>query len=156
MQVGRLWCALADFYVRQGLFERARDVYQEGLESVVTVRDFGLVFTALTHFEEALVEAQIADAGDDDDEGGGGGVADGDDGAGFLLEDDGADVELRLERLEWLLARRPLLLSSVMLRQNPHNVQVRSMSAGWRRTGLIWTKSEVLRREWRAGVAQAR
>ena len=47
------------------------------------------------------------------------------DGADFLLTDDGGDIDLRLERLEWLLAQRPVLLSSVMLRQNPHNVQVR-------------------------------
>ena len=61
-------CALADFYIRQGMFERARDVYQEGVEAVTTVRDFTLVFEALTKFEQALVEAQIEDAGDDEDE----------------------------------------------------------------------------------------
>ena len=35
---------------------------------------------------------------------------------------DGGDVDLRLARLEHLMERRPLLLSSVLLRQNPHNV----------------------------------
>lgn len=125
MQVGRLWCALADFYIRQGLFERARDVYQEGVEAVVTVRDFSLVFEALTKFEQALVEAQIEEAGEEEAME----VDDGPDGANFLLVDDGVDIELRLERLEWLLARRPLLLSSVMLRQNPHAVQVGPHSA---------------------------
>lgn len=54
-----------------------------------------------------------ADAASDDE----------DDGADFLLKDDGVDIDLRLERYEWLLAQRPILLSSVMLRQNPHNVQ---------------------------------
>ena len=52
-------CALADFYIRQGLFERARDIYQEGVEAVTTVRDFSMVFEALTKFEHALVEAQV-------------------------------------------------------------------------------------------------
>ena len=33
------------------------------------------------------------------------------------------DVELRLARLERLMSRRPLLLSSVLLRQNPHAVR---------------------------------
>lgn len=122
MQVGRLWCALSDFYVRQGLFERARDVYQEGIESVVTVRDFGIVFTALTNFEQALVQAQVDAQGDEIDAV----MAPDDDGADFLLKDDGGDVDLRLDRLDWLLARRPLLLNSVMLRQNPHNVQARA------------------------------
>ena len=47
-EVGRLWTSLADYYIRRGLFESARDVYEEGLTSVVTVRDFSLVFDALT------------------------------------------------------------------------------------------------------------
>lgn len=38
-----------------------------------------------------------------------------------LLPDD-IDLELRLARFEQLIARRPLLLNSVLLRQNPHNV----------------------------------
>lgn len=35
---------------------------------------------------------------------------------------DDIDLELRLARFEQLIARRPLLLNSVLLRQNPHNV----------------------------------
>jgi hypothetical protein len=34
MQVGRLWTSLADFFIRQALFEKARDVYEEGLTTV--------------------------------------------------------------------------------------------------------------------------
>ncbi len=67
-QVGRLWTSLADYYIRLSLFERARDVYEEGLGSVTTVRDFGLVFDALTHFEESLLAAKLAYDEDDDDE----------------------------------------------------------------------------------------
>jgi len=43
-------------------------------------------------------------------------------GVDFLLKDDGNDVDLRLARLEYHMERRPELVSSVMLRQNPHNV----------------------------------
>lgn len=32
------------------------------------------------------------------------------------------DLELRLARFEQLIGRRPLLLNSVLLRQNPHHV----------------------------------
>ena len=32
-------------------------------------------------------------------------------------------LEMRLARLEYLMDRRPLLVNSVLLRQNPHNVQ---------------------------------
>jgi hypothetical protein len=34
LQVGRLWTSLADFFIRQALFEKARDVYEEGLTTV--------------------------------------------------------------------------------------------------------------------------
>lgn len=43
-------------------------------------------------------------------------------GADFLLTDNGDDTDLRLARLEDLAIRRPALLNAVMLRQNPHNV----------------------------------
>jgi pre-mRNA-splicing factor SYF1 len=42
-----LWTALADFHIRRAAFEVARDVYEEGLAAVATVRDFGLIFDAL-------------------------------------------------------------------------------------------------------------
>lgn len=68
-EVGRLWCALAEYYVRQGAFEKvrersgaarscaacardhcsrlqARDVYEEAITEVVTVRDFATVYDA--------------------------------------------------------------------------------------------------------------
>lgn len=32
--MGRLWTSLADFFIRQALFEKARDVYEEGLTTV--------------------------------------------------------------------------------------------------------------------------
>lgn len=35
---------------------------------------------------------------------------------------DDVDLELRLARFEQLISRRPLLLNSVLLRQNPHHV----------------------------------
>jgi pre-mRNA-splicing factor SYF1 len=39
-----------------------------------------------------------------------------------LRIDEADDVDLRISRLELLMDRRPVLLSSVLLRQNPHNV----------------------------------
>jgi pentatricopeptide repeat protein len=34
---GKLWCKLADYYIRLGQFERARDVYEEALTTCVCV-----------------------------------------------------------------------------------------------------------------------
>ena len=41
--LGQLWCSLADYYIRGGHFEKARDVYEEAIQTVMTVRDFGEV-----------------------------------------------------------------------------------------------------------------
>lgn len=60
-----MWTALADFHIRRGAFEVARDIYEEGMCSVATVRDFGLIFDALSHFEESLLAAKMAAAGKD-------------------------------------------------------------------------------------------
>ena len=94
MQVGRLWAALADYYIRQGLYEKARDVYEEGLTTVVTVRDFSLIFDTLTQFEESLLQHQLQSAADDDEPPAASeeGHSDGDD---FALKDDGVDLDLR-------------------------------------------------------------
>ena len=116
-EVGRLWTSLADFYIRRGRFEQARDVYEEGMVSVVTVRDFSVVFDAYAQFEESLLSAKLEAAAELPPP-----AEEGDNAAQFLLHDTGDDVDLRLARLEHLMHRRPELLSSCMLRQNPHNV----------------------------------
>lgn len=57
--MGRLWTSLADYYIRQGMYESARDVYEEGLTTVTTVRDFSLIFDTLTQFEETLLQHKV-------------------------------------------------------------------------------------------------
>lgn len=92
LQVGRLWAALADFYIRQGLYEKARDVYEEGLTTVITVRDFSLIFDTLTQFEESLLQHQLQNAPDDAPAPEEGAESDGED---FALKDDENDLDLR-------------------------------------------------------------
>ena len=58
-QVGLLWNSLADYYTRSSHFERARDIYEEAIQTVVTVRDFTQVFDAYAQFEESMVSAKI-------------------------------------------------------------------------------------------------
>ncbi|XP_058103136.1 uncharacterized protein LOC131246764 isoform X2 [Magnolia sinica] len=138
VEVGCLWTSLADYYIRRGLYEKARDVFEEGLITVVTVRDFSVIFDCYTMFEESATNAKMETMGDSDDE------EDGqeEDGsvdvrlglslsveklgkrilAGFWLNDDN-DLDLRLARLDHLMNRRPELVNSVLLRQNPHNVE---------------------------------
>ncbi|EDV28130.1 uncharacterized protein TRIADDRAFT_21689, partial [Trichoplax adhaerens] len=103
--VGQLWNSLADFYIRSGHFEKARDVYEEAIQTVNTVRDFGQVFDAYAQFEEGMLNAKMEATAE----------------LGPSTDDD-IDIELRLMRYEELIDRRPILLNSVLLRQNPHNV----------------------------------
>ena len=37
---GQLWNALADYHIRAGHFDMARDIFEEGSDTVTTVRDF--------------------------------------------------------------------------------------------------------------------
>mmetsp|Transcript_13419 Transcript_13419/g.21996 ORF Transcript_13419/g.21996 Transcript_13419/m.21996 type:complete len:907 (-) Transcript_13419:204-2924(-) len=120
-EVGKLWTRLVDYYIRLGQFEKARDVYEEAIHSVITVRDFTVVFDSYVKFEETVLTAKMAEAEESDSE-------DEDDDEDALkqtalnkksLEE---EVELRMSRLEYLMDQRPILLNSVVLRQNPHNV----------------------------------
>ena len=52
-EAGHLWCALADYFIRQAGFEQARDVYEEAIASVVTVRDFSMIFDAYSQVHRA-------------------------------------------------------------------------------------------------------
>ena len=106
-EAGHLWGALADYFIRQAQFEQARDVYEEGISTVMTVRDFSMLFDAYSQFEESMITAKIEAQGQ--------GQAD-------LEASEQLDLDMRLARLERLMARRGELLSSVLLRQNPHNV----------------------------------
>ncbi|KAM5572086.1 hypothetical protein ABKV19_012250 [Rosa sericea] len=141
-EVGRLWTSLPDYYIKRGLFEKARDVFEEGMQTLVTVRDFSVIFDAYAQFEESMLAIKMEALGSDEGENG----RMEDEGSeeeeedvrtnvdlsvaelgrkilhGFWLHDEN-DVDLRLARLDHLMDRRPELANSVLLRQNPHNVE---------------------------------
>lgn len=139
-EVGRLWTSLADYYIRRKLVEKARDIFEEGMTTVVTVRDFSVIFDAYSQFEESMLalkmeemsDSEVEDEGNNGEVGAEENVDEEDDRLNvaklekklreFWLNDD-KDVDLRLARLEHLMDRRPELANSVLLRQNPHNVE---------------------------------
>ncbi|EZA47443.1 Pre-mRNA-splicing factor SYF1 [Ooceraea biroi] len=84
--------------------EYARDIYEEAIQTVTTVRDFTQVFDAYAQFEELSLKKLLEEATENP------------------TEEDDIKLELRMARLENLMERRLLLLNSVLLRQNPHNV----------------------------------
>lgn len=52
------------------LFSQARDVYEEAILTVVTVRDFTQVFDSYAQFEESMIAAKMettAEMGQDED-----------------------------------------------------------------------------------------
>ncbi|KAJ3211454.1 pre-mRNA-splicing factor syf1 [Entophlyctis luteolus] len=112
-QVGRLWNSLARWNVARGKFEIARDVYEEAISKVLTVRDFTMVFDAYAEFEESVISARMEEIKE---------LEDRDDISAEDRADLEADADMRLARLEKLMERRPFLVNDVLLRQNPHNV----------------------------------
>lgn len=50
------------------MYEKARDVYEEGMTTVTTVRDFSLIFDTLTQFEESLLTHKMQQAAEDGEE----------------------------------------------------------------------------------------
>ncbi|KAL9142370.1 hypothetical protein ABFS82_14G165300 [Erythranthe guttata] len=130
-EVGWLWTSLADYYIRRRLFEKARDIFEEGMATVITVRDFSVVFDAYSQFEESVLSKKMETLGVIEDEVN---EKEKEDDERLDIEKlkktidsfwftDDNDVDLRLARLEYLMDRRPELANSVLLRQNPHNVE---------------------------------
>ena len=104
-QVGRLWNTLARYWILLGNFEKARDVYEESLACVMTVRDFTQVFDAYAEFEESVITHMMQRAGRDE-----------------TNKDFDLMLDLRITRFENLMDRRPFLVNDVFLRQNPNSV----------------------------------
>ena len=127
-QRGKLWCGLATYWIRKGSFERARDVYEEGITTVMTVRDFTLVFDSYAEFEESIIGALMELASTRADK-------------GAVDEAADFDLDIRMMRFEQLMDRRPFLLNDVLLRQNPNNVNE------WEKRVALWgdNKQEVVK-----------
>ncbi|CBF90179.1 hypothetical protein AN0111.2 [Aspergillus nidulans FGSC A4] len=123
-QRGKLWAGLATYWITKGNFEKARDVFEEGITTVMTVRDFTLIFDSYVEFEESIIGSLMeaaavrADNGKADEE------------ADF-------DLDLRMLRFEQLMDRRPFLVNDVLLRQNPNNV------IEWEKRVALWGDNNV-------------
>ncbi|KAJ5527226.1 hypothetical protein N7451_003818 [Penicillium sp. IBT 35674x] len=108
-QRGKLWAGLATYWITKGNFEKARDVFEEGITTVMTVRDFTLIFDSYVEFEESIIGNLMEAAAVRSEK-------------GKLDEDADFDLDSRMLRFEQLMDRRPFLVNDVLLRQNPNNV----------------------------------
>ena len=126
-QRGKLWAGLATYWIARGNFEKARDVFEEGTTTVITVRDFTIIFDSYAEFEESIIGTLMDAAAVRSDE-------------GKLNEDADFDLDIRMMRFEQLMDRRPFLVNDVLLRQNPNNVNE------WEKRVGLWgdNKSEIV------------
>lgn len=126
-QRGKLWSGLATYWITRGNFERARDIFEEGVTTVMTVRDFTLVFDSYAEFEESIIGTLMEAAAARSDK-------------GKVNEDADFDLDIRMMRFEQLMDRRPFLVNDVLLRQNPNNV------TEWEKRVALWgeNKNEVV------------
>ncbi len=108
-QRGKLWAGLATYWITKGNFEKARDVFEEGITTVMTVRDFTIIFDSYAEFEESIIGSLMDTAAMRSDK-------------GKVDEDADFDLDIRMMRFEQLMDRRPFLVNDVLLRQNPNNV----------------------------------
>ncbi|MCJ1250464.1 pre-mRNA-splicing factor syf1 [Trapelia coarctata] len=126
-QRGKLWSGLATYWITKGNFERARDIFEEGITTVMTVRDFTLVFDSYAEFEESIIGTLMEAATLRSDN-------------ATVDEDAGFDLDIRMMRFEQLMDRRPFLVNDVLLRQTPNNV------VEWEKRVALWgdNKKEIV------------
>ena len=122
-QRGKLWAGLATYWITKGNFERARDIFEEGITTVMTVRDFTLVFDSYAEFEESIIGTLMDAAAARSDK-------------GKVDEDADFDLDIRMMRFEQLMDRRPFLVNDVLLRQNPNNV------GEWEKRVALWGENK--------------
>ena len=126
-QRGKLWIGLATYWITKGDFERARDIFEEGITSVMTVRDFTIVFDSYAEFEESIISSFMDLAAVRSDK-------------GQINKDADFDLDIRMLRFEQLMDRRLFLVNDVLLRQNPNNV------SEWEKRIALWgdNKQEIV------------
>ena len=54
-EVGNMWLGFADYYIRRAMFEKARAIFEEALNTIKVRRDFGIVYNGFLRFEEEVL-----------------------------------------------------------------------------------------------------
>ncbi|ODQ58199.1 hypothetical protein WICANDRAFT_34359 [Wickerhamomyces anomalus NRRL Y-366-8] len=109
-QQGKLYVKLATYFSKRGAYEKARALLEEGLELVLTVKDFTVIYDSYAEFEESSINKLVELISSKEE-------------AGEDIDELNLELDLQLARFEKLMDKRPFLLSDVKLRQNPNNVE---------------------------------
>ncbi|PKI84908.1 Syf1p [Malassezia vespertilionis] len=115
-QAGRLWTGLATYYIKRGDLDTARDIFEQGIKQVLTVRDFTQIFDAYAETSENVISFLMEELAEEDDE----------------VAEREAEVDARMQEFEALMERRPFLVNDVLLRRNPDDVQE------WEKRVFLW------------------
>ena len=107
---GKLWTALAAYHVSRNEHSHAVDTFEFALGTALSTDEFSVVFDAYAGYEEerlATIAAAFNNENENDNNNG---------------EKQHGQLDSAMQRVESLLARRPMLLSNVVLRTYPHHV----------------------------------
>lgn len=110
-QAGRIWSGLATYWIKRGEFDQATATFEQGIASVLTIRDFTQIFDAYAEFSETLISTlmtAISDPDSDEDP--------------ESIEEMETELDKRMLDFEALMDRRPFLVNDVLLRRNPNDV----------------------------------
>ncbi|KAH9004910.1 spliceosome complex protein [Lactarius hatsudake] len=115
-QAGRLWTGLATYWIKRGEFEHAKETFETGIATVLTIRDFTQIFDCLCRIQ------RLADPDEEDED--------------FDAKETEEELDAKMKEFEELMDRRPFLVNDVLLRRNPNDVQE------WEKRVALWGQND--------------
>ncbi|CAH7667884.1 expressed protein [Phakopsora pachyrhizi] len=107
-QLGLIYTNLATYWIKRTEFEKAKEVFEDGIARVLTIRDFTTIFDAYAEFSEQYISTLMESIGEDGDED---------------QNEQEEELDTKMREFEELMDRRPFLVNDVLLRRNPNDVQ---------------------------------
>ena len=111
-QAGRLWTGLATYWIKRGEFERAKETFETGIATVLTIRDFTQIFDAYAEFSESVISGIMEELENPDEED-----------EDLDVKEAEEELDAKMKEFEELMDRRLFLVNDVFLRRNPNDVQ---------------------------------
>jgi pre-mRNA-splicing factor SYF1 len=124
-QAGHLWTGLATYWIKRGEFDRAKQTFETGIASVLTIRDFTQIFDAYAEFSESVISALMEELANPDEED-----------EDFDAKETEEELDTKMKEFEELMDRRPFLVNDVLLRRNPNDVQE------WEKRVALWGQDD--------------
>jgi len=121
-QAGRLWTGLATYWIKRGEFDSAKAAFEQGIATVLTIRDFTQIFEAYAEFGESLMSALMEALADEE---------------GEEAVDSEQQLDTYMKQFEELMDRRPFMVNDVLIRRNPNDVQE------WEKRVALWGDDDV-------------